>query len=174
MMEILEDFLKILIPAAIVLYGMFLIVKSFLAKDFDKKLAELKMKNTETVLPIRLQAYERMALFLERVSPGNLVVRLNDPELNASQFQQVLANEIRNEFSHNLSQQVYMSHTAWTFIRHAKDNILHMISEAGKEVDPSARSTELAKKILDKKMQEKEDPVEQALKFLKAEIQKVF
>ena len=89
-MEIAADLIKILLPSGAILFAMYLTVKTFLEKDFEKKLTELKMKNSEHVLPVRLQAYERVMLLLERISPSNLVIRLMDPKLNAAQFQDIL------------------------------------------------------------------------------------
>ena len=87
-MEYITDLIQLIVPAALVLYAMYLVIKSFLQKDFDKRLIELKIKNSETVLPLRLQAYERMALFLERISPNNMLLRMADPNLPALVFQQ--------------------------------------------------------------------------------------
>src|SRR5436305_409786 len=93
----LQDFIQILLPAALVLYAMYLTVKSFLDKETERKLIDLKTKNSEIVVPIRLQAYERMCLFLERITPNNLLVRLNDTAYSAMELQQVLLSEIRQE-----------------------------------------------------------------------------
>ena len=79
-MEILIEFGKLLIPALLVLYAMYLTVKSVLEKDIEKKEVDLKIKNYETILPLRLQAYERIALLLERITPNNIMLRLNNPE----------------------------------------------------------------------------------------------
>lgn len=173
-LEFLEDLIKIVLPAGIVLYAMYLVVKSFLNKEFEKRLVELKLKNSETLLPIRLQAYERMALFLERVNPSSLLVRLNEPKLSAAQFQQLLIHEIREEFNHNVSQQIYMSDQAWRQIRSVKDSIINQINASAETLAPNARSFDLAQKIFEDLLAKKEDPVGPALVFLKAEIQKIF
>lgn len=173
-LEFLSDLIKILIPATAVMYAMYLVVKSFLNKEFEKRLVDMKIKNTETILPIRLQAYERMALFLERISPGNLLVRLNDPSFNVGQLQQVLIQEIREEYNHNLSQQIYMSDQAWKLINGAKDEIMQLINNTAKELPGDARGLDLAKRMFDELMKREEDPVNMALVFLKSEIQKVF
>ncbi len=173
-MEVLGDFLKIILPAAAVMYGMFLTVRSFLNKDFEKKLAELKMKNTEIVLPIRLQAYERMSLFLERMSPHNLIMRVNDPAYNVAQLQQRMLIEIREEYNHNLSQQVYMSEQAWGLIKSSMEETISIINRASVNLPPEAKGIELAKMIFEILLQKKEDPVNKAIKFVKKEIQQVF
>src|ERR1700741_2896889 len=107
-MDALLDLVKILIPASIVLYAAYLIVRSFIMRELELKKLEIRARGIETVLPSRLQAYERMTLFLERTAPQNLLVRINAPGLSAREFHRLLLDEIRNEYNHNVSQQIYI------------------------------------------------------------------
>jgi hypothetical protein len=173
-MEVFSDFVKIIFPAAAVLFAMYLTVKAFLAKDFEKKIIELRTKNTSLVLPVRLQAYERVCLLLERISPHNLILRVNNPAFNAIQLQQKLLMEIREEFNHNLSQQVYMSNEAWTYTKNAMEEIVTIINTAGQQVEKEAQGLELAKAIFELLIQRNEDPSARALRFVKDEIRQVF
>ena len=173
-MDALIDFGKILLPAGTVLYAMFLVVKSFLTKELEKKLIDIKTKNTEIVLPIRLQAYERICLFLERISPNNLVVRLNNVSLSASQFQQVLITEIRQEFNHNLSQQVYLSDNSWEMVKNAMEDIVSVVNIAAQQLKSDDKSVDLAKKIFELMMEKNNDPIAAALKKIKDEIRASF
>jgi hypothetical protein len=173
METLIGDLLKLLLPASLVLYAMYLVVKSFLNKDFEKKLVELKYKNSEIVLPIRLQAYERMTLFLERITPHNLIVRVNESGITAGYLQQKLLHEIREEYNHNMSQQIYMSQETWTSIKQSMETIVTIINTAAQQVNPDARSIELAKLILEHLIQSNNDPVANAMKLLKNEISKV-
>lgn len=173
-MEILADLAKLTIPAAIVLYGMYLTVKSFTNKELEKSLVDLKMKNRDIILPIRLQAYERICLFLERISPNNLVMRLNDAGFNAKQFQQILLSEIRNEYNHNLSQQVYMTDNAWKLVVNVKEEIIAVVNQAGHTLQDDAKSLDLAKKIFSLMSEKEVDPVVTALSEIKNEIRQVF
>jgi hypothetical protein len=173
-MEVLGDFLKIVLPAAAVMYAMFLTVRSFLNKDFEKKLVEIRIKNNELILPIRLQAYERIALFLERISPHNLIMRVNDPAYNVAQLHQRMLMEIREEFNHNLSQQVYMTDQAWGLVKNSVEEVIAIINKSSSGIPPDARGIELAKMVFENLVQRNEDPVSKALKFIKAEIQQVF
>lgn len=173
-MDAIVELAKLIIPAGLVLYAMYLMVRSFLNKELERKLLEIKMKNSETILPIRLQAYERMCLFLERVSPGNLLSRLNTGGLTSKEFQHILLKEIREEFNHNLSQQLYMSDEAWNSIKTSMENVIMIINQAITEVDPESKSIELAKAIIQKTMNLEHDPVGVSLSFLKDEIRKVF
>lgn len=173
-MNTLVQFGLILLPASIVLYGAFLLVRAFLAKEVDVKRLEVRSRAIETILPARLQAYERMTLFLERISPQNLLVRLNDPGYSARDFQKVLLDEIRNEYNHNVSQQVYMSEQVWTLVKNAKEDLTILINEAIAQVGAGATSLDLAKRIFELSLQKGVDPIAHALSELKKEIQQVF
>lgn len=173
-MELFVELVKIILPSALVLYGMFLTTKSFLTKDFDSKLIKLKSQYTETTLPLRLQAYERMTLFLERISPNNLLIRLNDPSFKVGEFQEFLLHEIRQEFNHNLSQQIYMSDEAWQQIRGAMDTIVAMINDAAAELNKNDSSMQLVKKIFAMIIDTQDDVTGNALRFLKQEVKNYF
>lgn len=173
-MDVIVELMKLLLPAGLVLYSMYLTVKAFLNKEFEKKIIDLKTRNSELVLPIRLQAYERMCLFLERITPNNLIVRLNDPAYSAKQFQQVLLHEIREEFNHNLSQQVYMSDKAWMTIKKTMEDIVVIINQSGNELKEDASGLDLAKGIFEKVVLKEIDMILPALSFLKDEIRQVF
>lgn len=168
------DLLKIILPAGLVLYAMFLMVKSFLDKSSRDKALNIRTKNVEVIMPIRLQAYERMALFLERIYPDNLIARVNDASYSAQQLQQLLLMEIRQEFNHNLSQQVYMSNEVWQMIRNAKEELILSINQAAKEVAPDEKGIALAKKIIEQTMNHNVDSISYALTRLKEEIQLYF
>src|SRR5690349_2923277 len=129
-MDALIDFIKILVPASVVLYAVYLMVRSFIIKEIELKKLEVRSKSIETVLPVRLQAYERMTLFLERTSPQNLLVRINQPGLAAREFHKLLLDEIRNEYNHNVSQQIYIGEETWSLIKNAKEDLILEINEA--------------------------------------------
>jgi len=173
-MDDIIEFAKILIPAGLVLYAMFLTVRTFLNKEIDKKTLEIKHKNTETVLPIRLQAYERMCLFLERINPTNLLVRLNDSSYTTADLHNVLLKEIREEYNHNMSQQLYMSDEVWQLIKGAMDEIIALINDSFGKVNVDDRGTQLAKEVFATLMDRSIDPVSFPLKRLKEEIRDVF
>jgi hypothetical protein len=172
--EALIEFIKILVPASVVLYAAYLLVRSQISKEVELKKLEVRGRSMETVLPSRLQAYERMALFLERISPQNLLVRLTTSGMPAREFHQLLLNEIRNEYNHNASQQVYMSQEVWDMIRNAKEDLIMSINEAAGDVNPESTSLDLSKKIFEKALNKSIDPIAHALIELKKEIQRTF
>ncbi|WP_435353341.1 hypothetical protein [Emticicia sp. SJ17W-69] len=173
-MQSITELLKILIPAAAVLYGMYLTIQTFLQKQFEQKQIELKQKNTELITPLRLQAYERMTLFLERITPNNLLLRLGSNSIEVADYQQVILHEIREEFNHNLSQQIYISHEAWERIRQAMNEVVALVNTSAAEVSANTPAINLSKKIFEKVIGENKQPTAEALKFLKSEVQTMF
>lgn len=173
-MEALIEFGKIIIPAGLVLYAMYLIVKSFINSELDKKRIEVRGKSIETVLPNRLHAFERVILFLERISPNNLIVRLNNGSYTAREFQQILLNEIREEYNHNVSQQLYMSEEVWDLVKSAKEDLIVTINDAVGNMPPEATGVDLSKMIFERTIQKEPDPINHALISVKREIWETF
>lgn len=173
-MDALIEFGKILIPASVVLYAAFLVVRSFIQRDIDLKALQIRGRSIETVLPNRLHAYERMTLFLERMAPHNLLPRVNPGSISAREFQQLLLNEVRNEYNHNVSQQVYISEEVWDLIKNAKEDLIVSINDAASDMPEESTSLDLSKKIVEKTMAKQVDPLAHALSELKREIQRIF
>ena len=173
-MNQLLDFLKIIVPASLVLYAMYLTFTSILNKDYEKKIVELRFKNSETVLPIRLQAYERIILFLERITPNNLLLRVSNPAYSSKEFQQVLLKEIREEFNHNLSQQVYMSDKSWSLVKKSVEDLMATINSAANLLPSDASGLDLAKTLFEIIIEKNADITSDAIAFLKDEIRQVF
>lgn len=118
-------------------------------------------KNT---LPIRLQAYERLALFLERISIPNLVVRVAPKSADKADYENLLIKNIENEYDHNLSQQIYMSDECWNVIKAAKNATIQAIRRAG--MSESDTSDKLREDILNETM-DKQSPSATALAYVK-------
>jgi hypothetical protein len=173
-MDALIEFIKILVPASVVLYAAYLLVRTFVQKEIELKKLEVRSRSIETVLPNRLQAYERMVLFLERMSPQNLLVRLSTTGMPSREFHQLLLSEIRNEYNHNVSQQVYISEEVWVLIKNAKEDLIVSINDAASEMTLESTSLDLSKKIFEKSINKQLDPLGHALVELKKEIQRTF
>ncbi len=179
----------IVVFAAFIVCGLFFY---FLAKrwfDNQQKAQLLQVKIDErremlkTVTPIRLQAYERMALFLERIAPSSLVLRCYQPGMDMKLLQGVMTKNIRDEWEHNLSQQVYLSSALWTRIREAKDEMINLVNSAavrlteqpeGQEEQtlPTNDPTRLAASIFAAAAQH--SPCDSALEVLHDELHELF
>lgn len=160
------------LPSMIVAVAAFFIVKYFIENDQKKKVLELKFQSKSITTPVRLQAYERMALFLERIEPNQLLFRVNNPELTAAQMQAVLLSTIRSEYEHNMSQQIYISPEVWESIKRAKENVVNAINIAAGKLSPEAMAIDLDSAIF--QITAAESPVAAAMNSLKKEIQTLY
>lgn len=103
----------------------------------------------QTLLQLKLLAYERMTLFIERMKPDSLVPRTLSSQFSVREYQRLLVNEIRQEYEYNLSQQLYLSETVWSLVTDFKNNITTLINTAAAGCEPDKPAGELAKKILE-------------------------
>ncbi|KPK83434.1 MAG: hypothetical protein AMS27_12905 [Bacteroides sp. SM23_62_1] len=173
MTEILE-ILKYTLPSIIILLIVWIMLRYHFRTEDRKRRIEMTLANQKTILPIRLQAYERIALFLERISPESMIMRLALSDMTAKQLQLELLATIRAEFEHNLSQQVYISPEAWEKVRNARSNTISLINSAAEQIEPKASALTLSKMILDMMMEHKSAITTQALDYLKKEVQELF
>lgn len=168
------ELLKIALPALIVAGAMYYLIKRQNEQEYKIRLLELRKKNTDTVLPIRLQAYERVVLLLERITPSNMLLRVSTAGQTAPEYHRLLLAEIRNEFNHNMSQQVYMTEGAWQQVKHAREEVVNLINKSYQELPEQARGTDLAKRVLETILTSESDPTARAISFLKQEIAQAF
>lgn len=142
------ELLKYIIPQI----GILVLVYMFLHHSFKKENLLLAKKRrdefNQLILPNQIHAFERMVLFLERISPNNIIPRLNQPGLSATEFQYLLTKEISDEFEHNLSQQLYIPNQTWNMISIAKDQIIQEIIQTAQTLSPTSSAKDLAVKIL--------------------------
>ena len=156
----------ILVAALIIIRYWFSLKKQ--PSDDGKRVEEQKI-----ILPLRLQAYERIILFLERISPTNIVIRLNKPEMTSVQLQALLVRTIREEFEYNLSQQIYISFTAWELVKNAKEETIKLVNLASGRIPEVSSSGELVKAILDLVVEKDHLHVNVAIEEIKKETLKI-
>jgi hypothetical protein len=144
--------------------------KKYNGYTFRLKMLEQKHAAKKDILPLRLQAYERLILFAERINPANLLVRLHQQGTDAEEFEQRLINEIRAEYEHNITQQLYVSDVAWSVTRQLKDNTVALIRNAGKGLQANASAKELSTVLLSHIAALDGNPYEIAVRTIKNEL----
>lgn len=164
----------LVLPAGLVFITAFYAIKKFLEHDQEKRALDLKKAGQKVITPIRLQAYERVVMFLERIAPEALLSRVNKQGMDAKDLQIALINTINNEFNHNLSQQLYMSNESWIRVKSGKEEMIKMINMASNNIKPDASGLELAKMIFQITIQVGKLPVQDAVDYLKAELRQAF
>ena len=123
-------------------------------------------------LPIRLQAYERMALFLERIAPNKLIVRIQPTSSDKDSYESLLIASIEQEFEHNLSQQIYISDKCWNIITAAKNATIQLIRKAS--LLEKTNSANKLREVVLTEMMEKRAPSDAALSFIKIEVSELW
>ena len=173
-MDSLLEILKYTIPALIVMFTTWMLLRSWAKNEKDRRKHDFNMHIQDEVLPIRLQAYERIILFLERISPESLVLRVSNAAFTTQQFHTELLNAVRSEYDHNLSQQAYISTEAWEKVRTARNQVMKLINDSASELKPDSNGTTLGKLILEEVSALKNPLTQAAIDTLKQEVNTLF
>jgi hypothetical protein len=173
-MDIFLEIIKITIPALIVAGLAYFLIKRAYDNELKKQVLDLKHNSKQVITPIRLQAYERLALLLERMKPDNVLLRNSGNNLTAVQYRTILLTAIRSEFDHNLSQQVYISSALWEATKKAKEEITKIINLAAGKVGTNASGSDLATAILELYVGINPLPSDTALELLRYEIKELY
>ncbi|MBK8620182.1 MAG: hypothetical protein IPN79_00070 [Saprospiraceae bacterium] len=128
-MDIFIDLVKSTVPALVVFFTVYYLFKTFMKYQWQMAALENQKQKTDQVLPLKLQAYERLALFCERISIDTLLYRINHHDMSGVELRSSLMIAIQQEFEHNLTQQIYVSENLWKIIKLTKDQWQKIISE---------------------------------------------
>jgi len=126
------------------------------------------------LLQLRLQAHERMIIFVDRINPANLLLRLHQQGIEVEALQAIAINEVKTEFQHNITQQLYLEGATWNVIRKLKDDTVAMINNAVKNLASDASGLELSRKVLNHMSEIEENPYELTIGLIKQDIHKMF
>ena len=173
-METVLEVLKYTLPALVVFFTVLVMLRSWSRNEDKRRKSEFNMHLSDEILPVRLQAYERSILLLERISPESLILRVSRSDYSARQLQQELLGSITSEYEHNIAQQTYLSTEAWEKIKSAKNQVINLVNETAKEVKPDAPGPTLGKLILERLTELKNPPSQVAIDYLKQEVKTLF
>lgn len=170
----LNSLLTIVICVLIVTTGSYMSIRAIVKGYTGKKVWEHRIAHHQLITPLRIQAAERMCLFLERITPNSLIVRLSGSATTALELHQLLLRDIREEFNHNVAQQIYISTDTWDIIRNAKEEVITIINLASQDVPSDASAGDLAREIMKKVIAQENSATSIALATLKEEMQELF
>ncbi|MCK4879894.1 MAG: hypothetical protein KAS82_04505 [Bacteroidales bacterium] len=173
-MEVILEILKYTVPALIVFFTVLVMLRTWSRNEDKRRKSEFNIHLTDDILPVRLQAYERSILLLERISPDSMIMRVSRTDYSARKLQQELLSNITSEFEHNIAQQTYLSREAWEKIKAAKNQIINLVNETAKEVKPDASGPTLGKLILERLAELNTPPSQVAIDYLKQEVKTLF
>ena len=170
----IAEILKYTLPALFVFLATYLVMSKMVKSEQLRLKAENVLNNQKYITPIRLQAYERMVLLLERISPQSLVMRTQRQNISNQDLRSLLLKTIRSEFEHNMAHQLYISDKAWEMVRMAKEDCIKFINQTALQTKPDGNSLQLCKLILENTMDRELDPTTKAIGYLKEEIRTLF
>lgn len=168
------EILKFIIPSLVVLAVCYVIINKVMEDHQNRLQLEIRKQNASMLTPLKLQAYERMILFLERISPQMLINNYNDGTNTARGLKHLMESAVNQEFMHNLSQQIYISNQAWNIIKVVKEEVIQMIHETYEQMEMDASGVDLSKAIIEKMIADNNLPTIKAIDFLKGEINLYF
>ncbi|MBR5375473.1 MAG: hypothetical protein IK131_12495 [Paludibacteraceae bacterium] len=170
MMNFLLEIAKISIPGILVLLAAYYILRDLLRNAERTRFYEMKKESAKALTPVKLTAYERLALFLERMKPESLLIRTQAPNMTVHELHIVLLNTIREEFEHNVTQQIYVGNDVWLLTRNAKDSLIQLINTIASDMPDDVPALELSKMIIERYNAVNETPIDLALNALKSEV----
>lgn len=134
----------------------------------------LKQDNNKALAPLRISAYERIVVMLERIAPQSLVMRHNTGNASAASMQMEMIRSLREEFDHNISLQMYVSQECWEKVKRAKEETSELVKVAFTRVKPDSSSLELSREILQLEAKVGNSAIREALLGIRIEMQKYF
>lgn len=141
------EIVKITVPALIVFLTVYYLFKQYLEGQHKLRLLDMRQGQQKESLPYKLQAYERLSLYCERISLPNLIMRIRKEGMTTAELRLALLLAIQHEYEHNITQQVYVSDQLWQILKIARDDAINTISAASEMVDPKAEGKELAQAV---------------------------
>lgn len=161
-----------------ILVILYMTLKDLLGKKEEpvKPAADVPQRSTtdKAILPMQLQAYERLVLLVERINLQNLISRTFQPGLTATDMQIGLIQTIKAEYEHNIAQQIYVSPIAWEAIKTLKEQTITIINQVASQLPPEATAMDLNKQILEIFLQAETSPSELTAQILNTEAKRLF
>ncbi len=159
----------VVLPALVVFGIVYFLMKAYFDNQLKLRMLENRDSNAKSARPLKLQAYERLMLFCERVSLENLLLRIQSSNMSARDLKAALVVAIQQEFEYNLSQQLYVSDKLWQIIKLAKNQLIEIITHVGTKVPPKASADEFSQQLVLFIESQKKDPIETAKSAVKKE-----
>ncbi len=172
-MDIFLEIVKISISGILVLLCSYLMLKQIVSNDEKRMRHQTRIEAGKVMTPLKLTAYERLSLFLERIKPESMIIRIQTPTMTAGQLHDLYIMQVREEFEHNISQQIYVSEDLWRYIVSSKEGLLQFINTCSSKVPHNVPAIELSRIILETYSQVETSPVDMALQFLNNEVKRL-
>lgn len=166
------SYVAYLLPAIVVGIVAYYFFKGHTANEEGRRRYLVQKEAQKQVLPLRLQAYERITLYLERIDPIKLMVRIKPFSDSKDDYENLLVNTIEQEYDHNLTQQIYVTPECWNLLVAAKNATIHVIRQ-GAMLEKDGNVDKMRQGIIQNFMEEV-SPSQKALTYVKGEVAELF
>ena len=170
-METFLDIIKWLTPALIVFVLTLVLVHWFLKAETQRRKQEFLLMRNKDILPIKMSAYERVTLFLERISAESIIMREQPKAQSSEELQSILLSAIRTEYEHNMAMQVHIAPSTWNLVKTAKEEMIRNVNISATLIKQNQASMALAKTTLEQFPNSTAYHFKQALDGLKGDVQ---
>ena len=168
-MEVFLEILKYTLPGLLVFLASYFILRKLVDSRYHLQALELKAKYSKDAIPLKLQAYERLILFCDRIDVPNLIMRLNSRDMSSAGLKSAMMISVQKEYEHNIAQQLYISNKLWQIISLAKNDVISFIEMNTQGFAADDRSEELARKLLNEYGKLERSPINIAISAIKEE-----
>ena len=166
------NYVSYLLPAIVVGLVAYYFFKGHTASEEGRRRYLIQKEAQKNLLPVRLQAYERITLFLERIDPNKLLLRVKPYSDDLQQYENLLVKNIDQEYEHNLTQQIYVSSECWNLIVAAKNATIHVIRQA--VMHEKNGTADGLREYLLRNFMEEITPSQKALAYVNKEVNELF
>ncbi len=166
------SYIAYLLPAIVVGVVAYFFFKGHTANEEGRRRYLVQKEAQKQILPMRLQAYERITLFLERIDPNKLLVRVKPFSDSKDDYENLLIKNIEQEYEHNLTQQIYITPECWNLVNAAKNATIHIIRQATMH-EKDGDVDKMRAYILQNFMEEI-SPSQKAMAYVKNEVAELF
>ncbi len=168
-LSVILEIIKTTVPALVVFLTVYYVMKHYLDNQYQLRMLEFKQKQQNTTIPLRLQAYERLSLFCERISIPSLVLRVRGEEMSAAELRLAMMIAVQKEFEHNITQQVYVSDNLWKIVKIARDDVVNVLNVVYSSTDPAADARTFSQELFQFVQDRNVLPLDTALSAIKKE-----
>lgn len=168
------EILKITLPALVVGVTVYFVVREMMRRQIQMQHQHLQSQRQSGTMPLRMQAYERLSLFIERLSLPGLLMRTHNDEMSATTLRLTMLLNVQQEFEHNISQQVYVSDQLWRVIEATRDDLIEFITVVSEKVPKDAPSRQLRDALIGYQQQREQDPIAIAQMAIRKEAASLF
>jgi hypothetical protein len=166
------SYVAYLLPAIVVGLVAYYFFKGHTANEEGRRRYLIQKEAQNKILPMRLQAYERITLFLERIDPNKILIRVKPFADDVQKYEELLIKNIEQEFEHNLTQQIYLTNECWNLVNAAKNATIHVIRQAA--MHEKIRNADSMREWLLRNFMEDVTPSQKALMYVRKEVSELF